>query len=146
MQLTPHFADTELGVEGASPQIVNNAIYLCEQLLEPIRAKFGPVNVHDGYRPPAHNEAVGGKPASYHLYDGTQAAADIDVLPTGFQDLFDWIRLKSHLPFDKVILETNSAGEPATVHLQIDSAVSPRRLAYTGSTGAGTVYVPQKVS
>ena len=145
MQLTEHFEDYELGVDGAPPEIVANAVYICEQLLEPIRAQFGPVNVHDGYRPPAHNEAVGGKPTSYHLYDGTQSAADIDALPTGYQQVFDWIRLESGLPFDKVILETNPAGEPATVHLQIDSGLPPRRLAYTGQTGAGTAYSPAEV-
>lgn len=145
MQLTPHFADTELGVAGANAQLVANATYICQQLLEPIRAQFGPVHVHDGYRPPAHNSAVGGKPTSYHLFTGTQSAADIDALPTDYQTVFDWIRLQSGLPFDKVILESNADGSPACIHLQIDSAVAPRRLAYTGSTGAGTVYTPVQV-
>ncbi len=146
MQLTEHFSDTELGVVGAPQQVIDNATYICQTLLEPIRAHFGPVKVHDGYRPPEHNAAVGGKATSYHLYDGTQSAADIDVLPTDYQTAFDWIRLESELPFDKIILETNSAGNPACIHLQIDSAAAPRRLAYTGSTGAGTVYTPVSVS
>jgi hypothetical protein len=145
MQLTEHFADTELGVDGAASQIIANAMYICQELLEPIRAQFGPVHVHDGYRPPAHNAAVGGKLTSYHLYDGTQSAADIDVLPTDYQAAFDWIRLESGLPFDKVILETNDADVPACIHLQIDSAVAPRRQAYVGKTGAGTVYTPVAV-
>lgn len=146
MQLTEHFADTELGVQEASTQVQANALYICQTLLEPIRAKFGAVHVHDGYRPPEHNLAVGGKATSYHLYDGTQSAADIDVLPTDYHTAFDWIRLESGLPFDKVILEVDSSGNPACIHLQIDSAVAPRRLAYTGSTGAGTVYTPVEVN
>ena len=146
MQLSPHFSLDELGVIGAPEQVYQIAVYICETLLEPIRAQFGPVTVHDGYRPPAHNAAVGGKPTSYHLYTGTQSAADIDALPTPYQTLFDWIRLESGLPFDKVILETDASGEPACVHLQVDSAVAPRRLAYTGNTGAGTVYIPQHVT
>jgi hypothetical protein len=145
MQLTPHFVDTELGVEGAAPQIVINAIFICQTLLEPIRAQFGPVHIHDGYRPPAHNAEVGGKPTSYHLYDGTQSAADIDALPTDYQTVFNWVRLQSGLGFDKVILEFGSDGTPQCIHLQVDSAVTPRRLAYTGSTGAGTVYTPVQV-
>jgi len=145
MQLTEHFSDAELGVAGAESRVISSAIFLCSRLLEPIRAQFGPVRVHDGYRSPEHNASVGGKPTSWHQFNGTQAAADIDVLPNGFQQVFDWIRLASGLPFDKVILETNAAGEPATIHLQIDAVVTPRRLAYTGHTGAGTVYVPQEV-
>ena len=147
MQLTPHFSDAELGVVHApNPQVLANAVYICQILLEPIREQFGPVNVHDGYRPPAHNSAVGGKATSYHLYAGAQSAADIDALPTPYQELFDWIRLASRLPFDKVILETDASGTPACVHLQVDRAVPPRRLAYTGNTGAGTAYIPQQVN
>ena len=146
MELTPHFTDSELGVEGTEQRIIDSAVFLCTHILEPIRAKYGPVRVHCGYRPPEHNAAVGGKPTSWHLFEGTRAAADIDVLPVGFQECFDWIRLESGLPFDKVILETNSAGAPATIHLQVDSEAPPRRLAYTGSTGAGTVYIPQHVN
>lgn len=144
-QLSEHFTDVELGVEGAEPRLVANATFLCETLLEPIRTKFGPVKVHDGYRSPEHNAAVGGKPTSYHQFDGTRSAADFDVLPTPFQEAFDWIRMESGLPFDKVILEHNESGNPAAIHIQVDSAVAPRRLAYTGSTGAGTVYTPCEV-
>ena len=144
MQLSEHFSDHELGVVGVEQRIIDNAQFICTTILEPIRARFGPVSVHCGYRPPGHNAAVGGKPTSFHLYDGTQSAADIDCLPTSFQDLFDWIRLDSKLPFDKVILESEN-GFPATVHLQVDSSNAPRRQAFTGSTGDGTIYVPQTV-
>lgn len=144
-QLTEHFSDHELGVEGAEQRLIDNATYICEKLLEPIRAKFGPVNVHDGYRNPEHNADVGGKPTSYHQFDAGRSGADIDVLPTSYQECFDWIRLDSGLPFDKVILERNKSGEDAAIHLQIDSGAPPRRLAYTGSTGAGEKYLPVEV-
>lgn len=145
MQLTEHFTSEEMGVDSFNDRLVANATFICRKLLEPIRAQFGPVKVHDGYRDPDHNAAVGGKPTSWHQFDGTQSAADIDVLPVPFQECFDWIRLESGLPFDKCILERNSAGEPATIHLQIDSAANSRRLAYVGSTGAGTAYTPVEV-
>ena len=146
MNLTEHFTDTELGVAGADQRLINNATFLCEKILEPIRAQFGPVHVHDGYRSPEHNAAVGGKPTSYHQFEGNQAAADFDCLPSEYQTVFDWIRLWSGLPFDKVILESNSAGSPAAIHIQVDTVAAPRRLAYTGSTGAGTSYMPVPVS
>ncbi len=145
MQLTEHFTDVELGVDAAEQRLIDNATFICAQLLEPIRAKFGPVKVHDGYRSPDHNAAVGGKPTSWHQFDGTQSAADIDVLPVSFHECFDYIRLESNLPFDKCILESGADGSPRTIHLQIDSAANSRRLAYTGSTGAGTAYLPVEV-
>lgn len=144
MQLTEHFADTELGVAGCAQPIIDNATYICAQLLEPVRTLFGPVAVHDGYRDPAHNVRVGGKPTSYHLFEGGKSAADISVSSGTLEALFDWIRLESGLPFDEVILEF-SGGVPGCVHLQINAQVAPRRLAFTGSTGAGTVYLPAQV-
>ena len=145
MQLSTHFSDTELGVAGAEKRIVDNAIYLCTHILEPIREHFGrPLNIHDGYRNQEHNRAVGGKLASFHLYHGGQAAADFDVggdtLPT-YRQVFDWIRLQSHLPFDKVILEINAVNEDAAVHIQIDRSSEPRREAFVGGTGAANQYM-----
>lgn len=145
MQLTTHFSDTELGVAGCEDRIVGNARFLCTHVLEPLRAQFGAINVHDGYRPPDHNASVGGKPNSFHLFDGGHAAADVSTAGASLQEVFDWLRLESGLPFDKVILETNSAGRPACVHIQVDAVNAPRQLAYTGQTGAGTVYVSCEV-
>ncbi len=146
MNLTDHFTDSELGVENAEERLIENARFLCQTVLEPIRVQFGPVHIHDGYRSPAHNAEVGGKPTSWHQFDGTRSAADFDCLPHAYVTVFDWIRLWSGLPFDKLILEHNSAGEPAAIHVQVDTLQSPRRLAYTGSTGAGTTYTPMTVS
>ncbi len=146
MNLTDHFTDAELGVAGCDEQLLENARYLCSQILEPIRAHFGPVRVHDGYRDPGHNTRVGGKPDSFHLFEWGRAAADVDAPHVGLADLFDWLRLESKLPFDKVILESNSQGVPAAVHIQVDRSNTPRRLAYTGHTGNGTTYLPQDVA
>jgi hypothetical protein len=145
MQLTEHFADSELGVGGCEQRLLTNAKNLCTLILEPIRAKFGPVDVHDGYRDHWHNIRVGGKPTSYHLFDDGRAAADVQAMAVGYQGLFDWLRLESGLLFDKAILEVNKAGVPACVHVQVDMMNAPRRLAYTGHTGAGTAYTPVEV-
>ena len=131
MQLTEHFADTELGVAGCEQRLLSNATNLCVEVLEPIRAKFGPVDVHDGYRDAGHNMRVGGKPTSYHLFDDGRAAADVQAMAGSYQELFDWIRLESGLLFDKVILEVNAVGVPACVHVQVDLMNAARRLAYT---------------
>jgi hypothetical protein len=145
MQLTEHFADTELGVANCDPRIMVNAQTLCEKILEPIRAQLGPIAVDDGYRDPAHNARVGGKPDSQHLYLNGNSAADIRSTQAGLQEAFDWIRLTSHLPFDQVILEY-AHGAPACIHLSYDSGkTEQRRQALTGTTGAGTVYVEVEV-
>lgn len=143
-QITEHFAASELGIPETNAQLIRNARFLCEKVLEPIRTKFGPVRIHDGYRDPEHNSKVGGKTASFHLFVGGHAAADVDTSSVSLTELFDWIRLESELPFDKVILET-SDGRPACVHIQTDCLNPPRREAYTGGTGNAQVYIPQTV-
>ena len=147
-QLTPHFADTEPGLTvlaGADSHVIENVTFLCEKVLEPIHDKFGTVRVHDSYRDPGHNAQVGGKTASFHLCIGGHAAVDVDAPEVSIQALFDWLRLESKLPFDKVILEKNQAEVPACVHIQIDRLNPPRRQAFIGHTGAATVYTPVEV-
>lgn len=145
--LTEHFTESELGVSGCESRIIDNAKYLCEKLLEPLRVYYyRPIRIHDGYRDPGHNSRVGGKPTSYHLFTNGRAAADFDVIGISIRDTFDYIRSLSGLPFDKVILEHDSTGAPATVHIQIDRNVPPRRQAFVGSTGAGTIYLPVDVN
>lgn len=131
MQLSPHFTADELGVAGAEPRIVANAVQLCTLLLEPIRAQFGPIRVTNGYRPPAKNAAVGGVHDSEHLYEDGQAAADIVPENEEEQVVFDWIRLFSTeqlgtaLPWDQIILEHEPDGSRGCLHIGYDSAVPP---------------------
>jgi hypothetical protein len=96
-----------------------------------------------------------GSQTSWHLFTGSQAAADFDELNVGLRTVFDWICLESKLPFEKCILETSASGVPRCIHIQIERVVEaegfvsgtqpPRRFAYKGNTGAGTVYVPVQV-
>lgn len=141
MQLSPHFSDKELGVIGCEQRLIDNAQFLCMNILEPIRDHFKTsVNVHDGYRDPGHNARVGGKTASFHLFDGGHAAADIDVSGHSYREVFDWLRLTSKLPFDKIILESNAAGIPAAIHIQVDRNGPPRRESFVGGTGNSKHY------
>ena len=142
MNLSPHFTDEELGVVGVDPRIIQNAAFLCMTLLEPIRSYYNvPLVIHDGYRDPSHNARVGGKPTSWHQAEGGEMAADFNVHGVGCLLVFDYIRLQSKLPFDKLILEMNASGIYSTVHIQVDRLNPPRRQAFTGSTGAGVTYV-----
>jgi hypothetical protein len=146
MFLTLHFQDTELGVAGCSPQVVDNAKQLCNVLLEPIRAQFGPIAVDDGYRNPAHNASVGGAPDSQHLYEGQNSAADIRPVDcmgeSTYWEMFDWIRLESHLPFDQVIIECAPGTQNAScIHISYNGALATqRREALTGETNGAGAY------
>lgn len=54
---------------------------LCETYLEPMRRKFGPCNVHSGFRTDAWNARIGGARLSFHVYTdrppGSGVAADV---------------------------------------------------------------------
>jgi zinc D-Ala-D-Ala carboxypeptidase len=139
-QLSEHFTDAELRVAGQPVRVVGNAKFLCLQILEPIREKFGALIIDSGFRDPVHNEAVGGVHGSFHEYLDDECAADFRPLPSASASLefiFDWMRLESKLPFDHVILEHDTSGEPACIHVQahVDNANRRPRGAYLRSTG-----------
>lgn len=146
MKLTDNFSEDELNVQYAVPAIKGVARILCCEILEPTREHFNaPVLVTSGYRPPDRNAAVGGKPDSYHLYQDGRGAADFKVKDVPVTEVFRWLIRESKLPFDKCILEHDESGEPRIVHVQINVNASPRRLAYIGNIGAGTIYTPVEV-
>src|SRR5215472_3551271 len=105
--------------------------------MEPLRGKFGPIIIHDGYRSPTHNVEVGGIPNSYHLFNDDNAAADFSPEAYNLGMAFDYIRLGSSLNFDKVILERNKRTlAPSAIHIQYHCGdkTKNRREAYEGFT------------
>jgi chromosome segregation ATPase len=69
---SPNFAYAEFDCRNGQdlPKESEPAIKLwCERIGEPLRERFGPVNVNSGYRPAAYNASVGGEPNSVHIYD-----------------------------------------------------------------------------
>lgn len=139
--LSENFSERELGVEAAEQRVKDNAAWLCANVLEPLRAQFGPIGVTSGYRPPEHNAEVGGRAGSFHLYEGDHCAADVYGYKAGPVALFDWLRLESALPFDRVILESRD-GAPTVVHIQAFAGDRSKRcrLAFVGVTGACECY------
>ncbi len=111
-----------------------------ETILEPIRNHFNvPVRITSGYRNRVYNKSVGGSRDSQHVYTKERCAADIQVPEVPLQQVFDWIRLKSGLLYDQVILERGKLKRHEyddCIHLSY--VRRPRRLALEGSThGAG---------
>lgn len=69
--LTPHFRLGEFATHDGvlpPPEAVEHLTRLCREVLEPMRARFGPCTITSGYRTAAHNAAVGGAKESRHLY------------------------------------------------------------------------------
>ena len=115
MKLTAHFALAEFtrsesakrhGVSNEpTPEHLQNLIILCEKVLEPIRMKFGPINISSGYRSKTLNHYIGGSLNSQHC---EAKAADIDMDGMGGptnKEIFEYI--KNELEFDQLINEFN---------------------------------------
>lgn len=116
MKLTKNFTINELiysvtaeanGIDNrASVSVVANLKALCENVLQPLRDHFNkPVKVTSGYRSKELNAKIGGKPNSQHL---TGHAADIIVPDVPILDVYEYIR--TTLPYDQLLLETNCKG------------------------------------
>ena len=80
---------------------------LCENILQPVRDHFGRVTVTSCFRSPELCVKIGSSLNSQH----TKAeAADFECLGTSNAEVFDWI--KANLPYDQMILEFYTPGEP----------------------------------
>lgn len=80
--LTEHFSVREFDTKDGTP--VPLVAYpglkaLCEDVLEPLRAKFGTVRVTSGYRHREYNRRIGGAQFSQHIYDASPASVAADV-------------------------------------------------------------------
>ena len=117
MKLTEHFTLSEFVRSDTATskhidntpttEAVDNLRALCRDVLEPARVAFGsPIYITSGYRCPALNKAVGGKPTSQHLRG---EAADLQV--RGIDNLRKlYNAIKEHGVFDQLLYETNKAG------------------------------------
>lgn len=150
-KLTEHFTLEEMIVSPTAKRLgipntpttqhIENMRYCCEKILEPVRAKFGPVQVNSSYRAPAVNKAVGGSKTSQHV---NGQAIDFEVPGVDNKKVADWVA--DNLEFDQVILEFYTAGDKNSgwVHASIKKEGGNRRqrLIAKKSKAGGTQYVP----
>jgi zinc D-Ala-D-Ala carboxypeptidase len=125
-KLSPHFTFGELTSTNQSTLLEANrkqaiplikaGTALANEILEPIRAKFGPVIIHSGFRGPTLNEAIGGSKTSQHM---KFEAADFHCANATLQQVFDWIRKESGLRYGQVILEGRQPGKPTWIHVSL---------------------------
>ena len=153
MKLSEHFTLGELTVSptakklglsnNPTPEHIENMKYVCEKILEPVRAHFGkPVQINSSYRSPAVNAKVGGSKTSQH---SNGEAVDFEIPGIPNKQLADWVG--DNLEFDQVILEFYNAKDGANsgwVHCSIKRNGKNRkqRLIATKSKAGGTVYTP----
>ena len=150
-KLTEHFALEEMTVSPTAKRLgipntptaehIENMRYCCEKILEPVRAKFGPVTINSSYRAPLVNKAVGGSKTSQHV---NGQAIDFEVKGVDNKKVADWVA--DNLEFDQVILEFYSSGDKNSgwVHASIKKEGGNRkqRLIAKKSKAGGTQYVP----
>lgn len=127
MNVSPHFTWDELTRTGQTAlQAANRAeaeqyraslTKLATDILEPIRAKFGPVKINSAFRGPSVNAAVGGSKTSQHMKG---EAADIVAPSVSVEELHRWICAESGLAFGQCILEKSAPSKPFTwVHVSL---------------------------
>ena len=111
MKLSDHFFLNELTKSDTairhdidntpSMQVIENLQDLVDNVLQPLREKFGPIVVTSGYRSPAVNKAIGGSTTSDHCHG---YAADFEVLGMDNRELALYIQ-DNNFKFKQLILE-----------------------------------------
>jgi phosphoribosylaminoimidazole (AIR) synthetase len=148
MKISAHFALAEFtrsesakrhGVSNEpTPEHLQNLIVLCEKVLEPIRIKFGPINISSGYRSKTLNHYIGGSLNSQHC---EAKAADIDMDGMGSvsnKEIFEYI--KNELEFDQLINEFNYGW----VHVSYNAGKNRRQILDALKVNNKTVYSNHK--
>ncbi len=93
----------DLNISNTIPEeIIPNIQELVDNVLQPVRDKFGPVIISSGYRCPKLNSVVGGSKTSEHL---AGKAADFIVVDTPLKTVAFWII--DNCEFNQLILEYN---------------------------------------
>jgi zinc D-Ala-D-Ala carboxypeptidase len=139
MQLTNNFTLAELcksqtalrkGIDNLpkDPDTVAKMQTLAEEILQPVRDKFGPTVINSGYRCKKLNTAIGGSKKSQHCFG---EAADIEVPTISNRDLAEWI--KNNLDFDQLILEFYNGKDPSSgwVHVSYKNKDDNRKQVLT---------------
>jgi zinc D-Ala-D-Ala carboxypeptidase len=113
-----HKADS-LHINNSIPaQLLPDAVYFAQRILQPVRDKIGiPFDVTSWYRCPALNKAVGGVSTSAHL---SAMALDFTVTGHTARESFDLVlvALKDlRINFDQLIVEKNTKTGASWVHL-----------------------------
>jgi hypothetical protein len=122
-----------------SMQVIENLQLLVDNVLQPIRNKFGQVTVTSGYRSSEVNKAIGGSATSDHCFG---FAADFEVAGVDNKELARWVA--DNLKFKQLILEFYTKGVPDSgwVHVSYDKTNLTQKVMTATKVGGRTVYSP----
>jgi hypothetical protein len=149
MKLSAHFALGEFtrsesakreGLDNTpTAEHLENLKTLCEKVLEPIRLRFGSINISSGYRGKMLNHFIGGSVSSDHCV-GRAADIDMDDSGTGVtnKEIFEYI--KNNLEFDQLINEFNYSW----VHVGYRQGANRKQVLDAVKEGGKTVYRPHR--
>ena len=126
MKLSAHFALGEFtrsesakreGLDNTpTAEHLENLKTLCEKVLEPIRLKYGSINISSGYRGKMLNHFIGGSVSS-DLCVGRAADIDMDDSGTGVTNTEIFNYIKDNLDYDQLIWEFGTKEKPDWVHV-----------------------------
>lgn len=126
MKLTAHFDLSEFtrsesakreGLDNTpTAEHLENIKILCEKVLEPIRLRFGSINISSGYRGKMLNHFIGGAVNSDHCL-GRAADIDMDDVGTGVTNTEVFNYIKDNLDYDQLIWEFGNKEKPDWVHV-----------------------------
>jgi len=125
MQISKHFTFNELTHTNHTQFLRRNRLMgeryirtlrlIANYILEPVRAIFGvPVLVSSCFRCPDLNDFIGGSKNSQHLRG---EVPDFEVKGIPCKEVFDIIRIKPHIKYGQLILE--SAGSVEWIHCSL---------------------------
>lgn len=137
-ELSKSEAATRQGLDNTpSMEVIDSLQALVDNVLQPLRDKFGPIIVTSGYRSPAVNKAIGGSTTSDHCKG---QAADIEVLNKDNKELAEYIR--DNMKFTQLILEFYRKGvaDSGWVHVSYDAKNLKNQVLTAVKVDGKTVY------
>lgn len=138
-ELTKSQAALRLGLDNSpTPLVVQSLEQLCINVLQPVRDYFGPVIISSGYRSERLNGAIGGSNTSQHCFG---QAADFECPGNSNYDVAAWI--SKNLPFDQLILEFYTAGNPSSGWIHVswkNDQINRNKILTASKEGGKTVY------
>ena len=112
---------------------------LCENILQPVRDHFGRVKITSGFRSVDLCMAIGSSANSQHA---KAEAADFECVGVDNAELADWI--KNNLPYDQLIVEYYTPGEPNSgwIHCSVTEGMDRKQFLHAFRKDGKTQYKP----
>lgn len=121
---TSEFEVTSTGIPNRLPtRYVKRVAALCTAILQPLRDRFGPVEIHSGFRNKRVNAAVGGSKSSQHV---TAEACDFHCPGADTAEVWEYIVRMTRMgwPVDQAIWYRDTTGH---IHISHTTRKKNRR-------------------